>query len=399
VLSAYISETLKRNKDHAILTLYCNSYRSLNDPMYALVRDILHQALQVHPLSEKVKGRLLELKSQTSSMSNIAFETLLDAVEDIFQTNSGLIFIIDGIDEIDQSRAEFEAFIHKVNSLSHSSAGCKVVIVSRNTPALEKLLTGWNTISISYSDSLHDISLFLDEKLANITHLGHHRAEVAERLVNGSRGLFLWVDLAVGELDHLRTWNEVHALLQNGNRGLDATYATIIQQLDTSSQGFCRIRARALPLVAVACRPFRLEELVELLAVEISKGFIDPGDKLLGGWNTVSRACGPFLQMNEQGIIDLIHVSAKEFLLSHSLARSLSHDYLIEGSAEAEMACLCLSYLNIMAFGRLPGEVIRLEVAILSEQYPLLEYASTYCKFSFQSPIVKLSLRYHKYTL
>ncbi len=138
MLSTYISETLKSNKDHAVLTLYCNSYCSLNDPMYALVRDVLHQALQVRSLSEKVKGRLLELKSQTSSMSSIVFETLLGVVEDIFQTNSEIILIIDRIDEIDQSRADFEAFILKVNKLSQSSAGCKVLVISRNTPAVER---------------------------------------------------------------------------------------------------------------------------------------------------------------------------------------------------------------------------------------------------------------------
>jgi hypothetical protein len=132
---------------------------------------------------------------------------------------------------------------------------------------------------------------------------------------------------------------------------------------------------------------------VELLAVEISKGFINPGDKLLGGWNTISRACGPFLQINEQGIIDLIHVSAKEFLLSHSLARSLCRNYLIDGSAEAEMACLCLSYLNMIAFGRLPGEVMRLDVDKLSEQYPLLAYASTYCKSIFNVLPLQLIVR------
>jgi hypothetical protein len=132
----------------------------------------------------------------------------------------------------------------------------------------------------------------------------------------------------------------------------------------------------------VACRPFRLEEITELLAVEVSRGFVDPGDRLLGGWSTLSRACGPFLQINELGVIELIHVSAKEFLLSHPWATSLAREYLMDGSAETEMACLCLSYLNFMVFGRIPGEDMNLDVDSLTTQYPLIEYASHFCEFT-----------------
>jgi hypothetical protein len=81
--------------------------------------------------------------------------------------------------------------------------------------------------------------------------------------------------------------------------------------------------------------------------------------------------------MNELGIIELIHASAKDFLMSHPRARSLTRDNFIGGSADAEMACLCLSYLSFKVFGRLPGEVVEaLDVNSLTHQYPLLEYAS-----------------------
>jgi hypothetical protein len=324
-------------------------------------------------------------------MSDIAFDTLLDVMEDILRGISNIYLIIDGIDEIGQHTVNLEGFLHKIKTLSLSLAPCKVLIISRSTAFLDKSLMGWKTMAISSFDSLRDISVFLNEKLQNMTDLGHRREEVIERLAEGSKGLFLWVDLAVSELDHLTTWNEIQSLLENGNRGLDMTYATIIKQLDTSSEGLSRIRARALPLVAVACRPFRLEEITELLAVEVSKGFVDPGDRLLGGWSTLSRACGPFLQMNEFGAIELIHISAKEFLLSHPWARNLAGEYLIDGSAETEMACLCLSYLNFTVFGRTPGDDLKLDVDSLSRQYPLLEYASQFCEFIQDCLILPLS--------
>jgi len=380
MLSSYISETLKSENSFAVIIVQCHSYRSLNDPIHALARDILSQALHIPRLSIQTKRRLLDLKSQTSAISDVDFDTLLKVVNDILRGTPNIFLILDGIDEIDQQEAELESFLNKVKTLTQSEPPCKVLVVSRNTTPLEKLLAGWNTMEVSSSDSLHDIAIFLNEKLENMSHLGQHHDEVIERLVEGSKGLFLWADLAAGELNHLTTWNEIQALLENGNCGLEATYASIIKQLDTSSEGLCRIRARALPLVAVACRPLKPEELTELLAVEVSKGFIDPGNKLLGGWSVLSRACGPFLQMNELGAIELIHVSAKEFLLSYPWAKTLARGNIIDLSPDAEMACLCLSYLNFATFGITPGEGPRLDVVSITQQYPLLAYASHFCE-------------------
>lgn len=351
------------------------------DPFHALVRDILFQALQLPRLSAIVKCNLLNIKPQIGAFSDMAFDTLLEVVHKIFHGISDAFFIVDGIDELDQQTVELEFLIDKLRTLTQPAESCKVLIISRNTTTLDEFLADWPTFAISLSDSLNDISLFLDQRLKNMQHLSDRRDEVIQRLVDGSRGLFLWADLAASELDHLRTWNEVHALLENGNRGLDATYSSIIRQLDASSEGLCRIRAKALPLVAIARRPFRLEEVTELLAIEVSKGFLDPDNRLLGGWSTLSRSCGPFLQMNDLGTIELIHVSAREFLMYDTWAKSLAREHLIDGSAEVEMSCLCLSYLNFGVFGRTPVENVRLDVDVLSQQYPLLEYASQFCEF------------------
>lgn len=384
MLSNYLSRGLKSENANLVIVSHCHSYRSASDPFHALARDILLQILQVPCLFRYVKGRLLDLKTQTNVLSSVAFNTLLEIIDMTLRNAPKVILIIDGIDELDQKSLELECFIHKLRDLSQPEGLCKVLIVSRNTQCLELLLTGWHRMTISPSDSLRDISMFLEQRLKTMMHLGHYRDVITERLVEGSKGLFLWADLAASELDHLRTWNEIVAFLENGNRGLDLIYATIIKQLDTSSKGLCRIRARALLLVAVAWRPFRLEEIIELLAIEASKGFVDPGNKILGGWTTLSRASGPFLQIDELGTVELIHISAKEFLLTHPWAKSLAQEHFIDESAEIEMACLCLSYLNLTVFGK-TGDDMEADVDSLGQKYPFLEYASQFCKFKATS--------------
>ncbi|KUJ12821.1 uncharacterized protein LY89DRAFT_721674 [Mollisia scopiformis] len=302
VLSDYISDTLRSENSGTVLTLHCHSYRSLNDPLHALLRDLLFQALQSQHMAVSLKAQLLSLKAQIIAMSDVPFDTILKVVEDtIRNTLAETFLIVDGVDELDSRSVEVESFLRTIGHLPQSSAQ------------------------------------------------------------------------SISELDQLRTWNAVEAFLEKGNPGLDVTYATIIEELDKSSKGLSPVRARALPLASVACRPFRLEEILELLAVDISNGSVDPGNKLLGGWEILSRACGPFLQLNDLGAIELIHVSAKEFLKSYSWGPRPKGEF-----AETEMACLCLSYLNFTVSERTLGTDVQVHVDSLSKQYPLLEYASQY---------------------
>lgn len=73
-------------------------------------------------------------------MSDLALETLLEVVDDIFRGNSSLYLIVNGIDELNQQSLELESFLYKVGTLSELGGPCKALIVSRNAPLLEKLL-------------------------------------------------------------------------------------------------------------------------------------------------------------------------------------------------------------------------------------------------------------------
>lgn len=379
MLSTFISQNLKSEEENQVIVLHCNSYQSTNEPFHALVRDVLLQTLQFPNLASLVRERLLDLKSRTSGLSTVAFETILEVIHKSLFGTPKVVLILDGVDELDQKSLELKYFLCTLADISREAGMCKVLILSRSTQSLELLLEGWQHLTISPSDSMRDISIFLDRKLKILEHLHDHHDEIVRRLVECSRGLFLWADLAASELSHLRTWNEILTLLESGNCGIESMYVSIIKQLDTSSKAICNIRARALLLIAVARRPFRLEEILELLAIEVSQGFIDEGNKILGGWNTLSRASGPFLQIDELGTVELIHVSAKEFLLTDPWAMTLARDNLIDGSADVEMTCLCLSYLNLNVFDK-TGEDPQEGVDGLSQKYLFLEYASQYCK-------------------
>jgi tetratricopeptide (TPR) repeat protein len=328
-------------------------------------------------------------------MTEIAFDRLVETIEVILHGDVKTFLIIDGIDELPQQMLELELFIRTLER-SQTTGNGRVLIVSRPTPTVESLLASWKRIEIRPSDSMHDISLFLENRIGDMIHLGNRRDEVIERLLDSSKGLFLWANLATSELDHLRTWNDVSALLDNGNNGLYELYVSIMRQLDTSSEGLSRLRARVLPLVAIACRPLFIEELLELLAVELNKSSVDPGNRLLDGWATISKACGPLLLRSEPGNdVELIHITAKDFVLSQDWSEGLAKDAFTGDSADAEMACLCLSYLNFNVFQRTPfGEVEIMDAESLAKQYPLLGYASQFWSdhFTKSSSITQLHL-------
>lgn len=369
---------MRSDSDCTILALHCQSYQSMAEPMTALLKGLLFQALQSKRMGANIQKRLLSLKAQSASMSDISFESTFKVVDDTIRgIPRTTFFILDGVDELDSNSTELETLLRRLGDLSRSSTHCKVLISSRTTMRLKALLNDWEMMEITTADSMSDIATFLDHKLDAMEYLGDHRDEVKQKLLSRSKGLFLWVDLAISELCHLRTWNEVEVFLEKGNPGLDNTYASIIEELDISSAGLYKIRADALPLASVSRRPLKPEEMMELLAIKVPKGCVDEGSKLLGGWTTLLQACGPFLQLNDFGAIELIHVSAKEFLRSYPWQESRKGE--CRESAEVEMACRCLSYLNFVVSERTLGADSKIDVKSLCQHYRMLEYASQFC--------------------
>ena len=155
---------------------------------------------------------------------------------------------------------------------------------------------------------------------------------------------------------------------------LDGTYERTLREINDANWEFTR---RLLLCVAVASRPFRVEELAEFLAFDFKAGPIpkyredwcldDPVEAVLSTCSTLLA----LVNINSCSVVQFSHFSVKEFLMSARFAEKrdiISHRYHVSmTSSHTLVAQVCL------------GILLHLDKNItrdVLEKFPLAEYAA-----------------------
>jgi len=155
---------------------------------------------------------------------------------------------------------------------------------------------------------------------------------------------------------------------------LDGTYERSLRELKDTNWEFSR---RLFLCVAVASRPFRVEELAEFLAFDFESG---PIPKFREDWRledpleAVLSTCSTLLSLvdvDDSQVIQFSHFSVKEFLTSSRFAQkcdTISRRYHISMTpAHTVVAQVCL------------GILLHLDKNVTRESltnFPLVEYAA-----------------------
>lgn len=286
--------------------------------------------------------------------------------------------LIDGLDECDQETVDFEMFMQWICSLgSRKRSKFRVMILSRDVPSLRTILGNDATLEILKSDTLPDINKFVASRIDRLDHLKSRAEQITKGITEGSNGCFLWADLALNDMTRMRTWKEISGLLDQRSCGLFATYNDIMTQLDRSPAGLASLRGRILLLVACARRSLHLPELEEALAIRTGTFTIDPDGRILEAPDTIKQACGPMVHLFGTNGIELIHQSAKEFILSEPITGTTNKHLTRAEDAHRSMASTCLTYLSLSSLGSIANND-QTHVRTAMQEYPLLDYATLY---------------------
>ena len=156
---------------------------------------------------------------------------------------------------------------------------------------------------------------------------------------------------------------------------MDETYERILKEIRKPKQGHAH---RLLQCLVAAVRPFRVEELAEVLAFDFNTDGIP---KLNLGWRwenqeeAVMSACSSLVVIVKDGdsrIVQFSHFSVKEFLTATRLAepiRDVSRFHIRLGAAHTILAQACL------------GVLLRLDDCVDRDNiknFPLARYAAQY---------------------
>jgi WD40 repeat protein len=302
-------------------------------------------------------GLLRALAFQMSDLSASVRQTLFDLREDDVQFDKdderaiwrklfrGGIFkvklqrtqywIIDGLDECTNAARLFP-LLAKIEV----SFPLRIFITSRPSPELEKHfgLLGPTLISdcIRPQETMTDIRLYLK------TGSGHlpvpdvgERQELVEKLLSKSNGCFLWVRLVLQELERVYSDEQIADVIDEMPEGMIALYE---RALDTMSHNFREKKLIQVILTWVVCatRPMTLVELQAALKIDL-------GITVRSMQQSIEALCGQLLYVNHQGTVQMVHATARDFLLDQDLSSDLA---VKRDIGHLRLAETCLTYLG-----------------------------------------------------
>ncbi|KAK4098485.1 hypothetical protein N658DRAFT_431842, partial [Parathielavia hyrcaniae] len=257
----------------------------------------------------------------------------------VFRTKSLAqhFWVIDGVDECVNFNALFAKRI-----LMSLPKGLRLFATSRNMEAIERGLAplipnGVYVHALSDEDTAEDIRLFLATGLMDLgrPETLEDRERMCDKILQRSSGSFLWARLVLQEFEHAWTVEAMEAVLREIPRGLSNMYSRMVQSVAQDPRKLA-LATSILTWVALACRPLTVGELRCAVKVDINQTLQNPT-------KAIPDLCGQLVFIDRQNRIQVIHDTAREFLLSASFGLALSAETKQD---HTRLASLLLRYLS-----------------------------------------------------
>ncbi|KAH6681563.1 NACHT and WD domain protein [Halenospora varia] len=256
----------------------------------------------------------------------------------IFQTViPAQYWVIDALDECGNSTLLFDLILSKLDK----SIPLRILITSRETADLAK---GFSTIghdqvlseNISPLDTLPDIRLLVETKKESLVVKDEiDRASLVEKIVEKSKGSFLWTVLVLKELSNSYSEKEVNHALEDVPGGMKPLYSRTLDLMSQVTRG--KELSKAILIWATSTtRPLSSKELEDALKLDMKDNFL----KLIE--ETISELCGQLVTLDRSGKVQMVHETAREFLFDDDLRSEFA---INKREAHTRIARTCLTYL------------------------------------------------------
>ncbi|KAI0479765.1 ankyrin repeat-containing domain protein [Xylaria cf. heliscus] len=198
--------------------------------------------------------------------------------------------------------------------------------------------------------------------------------KIERELIKKADGMFRWVSCQLDTLESCDNRYSIEKTLNSLPETLDDMYARELANIPKVHRDSTM---RLLQFLTYSKRPLRLEEAVDVIAVQpANTPRFDPKDRLVGQ-RQMQKYCGSLVLVtatkdeaqNDQIVMEmrLAHHSVREYLVSKR-AESESAGYLEEMVSRASIAAICLSYLLEVEDDDSPERI--------NQNFPLTQYAA-----------------------
>ncbi|KAL9632984.1 MAG: hypothetical protein Q9164_004975 [Protoblastenia rupestris] len=371
-LCSLIIQYIQTREDRSSLYFFCDDKSSGKDfcgrVLRTLTVQLLRQNLDMIPLVHEA------FYQKIASLSGPGMTKILCQ---ILPTVKATRIVVDGFDEITH---EIQLQVLKSLLEIQKQAGytCKLLISSREEPQIEKFLSLKSSMRLGEKTTT-GLKLYIKERVKMLQNsfpsMDNSLLNTVEtRLQDKAKGMFLWVRLVSTMLVEKTSEIEVECAIDDLPEGLDEAYRRIILRLQDSLGSYLRERAfKILYWVCMSLRPVTLYEVTDGIAIEPRKTVLNKKTRSINPRRDIVELCAPLLETSSNGTLDMVHFSAKEYLIHKH-----SGPFIDIAEAHFHIASSCIINLT-SSLDLLPGYIGNisesdLETRVVQGNYGLHAY-------------------------
>ncbi|KAK8121699.1 NACHT and WD domain protein [Apiospora sp. TS-2023a] len=286
-------------------------------------------------------------------------------VNEIFKVplSSQQFWVIDGLDEC-QDAIKIFPLISRLDP----AFMVNLYFSSRRLPSFEKGFSSLKDRLLSHEmdiqDTLQDINSYIADRLESLEIVVDRPHESISKMVTKANGSFLWTRLAFEELEQVYSEDSIDDVLDEIPEGMTALYHRILESMEKNTRE-ANITKAILAWTVCGVRNLRVPELQVALKLDLRSNI--PNMQ-----RTVEGLCGQLIRIDKNGVIQLVHSTARDFLLDRTLESTLA----VRGTdTQGRLAKVCLEYLCSTELRPPRGRAL---ISHLKEvQSPFADYAVT----------------------
>lgn len=311
-------------------------------------------------------------------------ESFQRALEYLVKNGDPCYLVVDGLDECHASSFEMQRTLWKL--MDHA----KILVISRweywivqGFPLGEMT----RTIEVLPADTSKDLERYICKRVQELRLDIKTAEKVANVLVAGAQGMFLWAQLITEYLSQQVTLNDTLMALEDLPDGLEALYDRLSRRIKSLPPSRFKIALKLLQWTFSGLRQLSLQELAVALAIEPGEDRLNPRNSVIDLRTFVRESCCSLLEVDEaRNIIRFVHSSALEFFKRAGKHRQNSKfmgsndPAFIATTSSFYCAAICLTYLSYDDINFVPEDIDPLvysdNLKVHLDQHVFLEYCA-----------------------
>ena len=312
-LCSLIIQNLETHQDLDAGYYFCGHQQSDKNTCATILRTLMVQLLRSHLDMAELVYRAYLLKG--SSRSYPAIKRILKQILSTLPTTR---ILIDGLDECSHETQQ-ETLKSLLEIQRYAGHNCKLLVSSREEPRIGRTLLRMIHLKLD-GRTKEGLNIFIQNKIKELKIYFPDLepillSRVESRLQTNAKGMFLWVRLVCNMLQQQSSDFEIERTIEQLPDGLDEAYGLILDRFRDLSTPLRTRVFKILFWMSAAERSVSIHEIADGIALNPDQIILSKKTRSRDLQRDILEICAPLLEKSKNGKLNLVHFSAKEYLL------------------------------------------------------------------------------------